>query len=162
MLKYIYLFITLAWLGCLGSIGFFKSSNSYKCLVKMNDYKGKGAYVVTSLINPKGEYEETLYVNGQNDNWFNKIISWKRFYEKKGINIDAISGATIRGGEQQNIFFKVGNDKINTGYKIRFETAVEDQDYYEKDVEFNLSSQNVLIPINGTGFIESIQIQSDF
>ena len=36
----------------------------YKCMIQIKNYKGEGAYVIVSLINPKGDYEKTLYVIG--------------------------------------------------------------------------------------------------
>ena len=34
----------------------------YKCLIQLTNYKGDGAYIVASLINPQGKYEQTLQV----------------------------------------------------------------------------------------------------
>jgi len=98
----------------------FSASNTYKCQIKMKKYSGEGAYIITSLINPEGAYVETLHVCGNDDDWFNEITNWWNFYGKRRNNIDAITGATISGGQQKVVVFEIDNDKINLGYKIRF------------------------------------------
>ena len=35
-------------------------TKKYKCLIQLTNYKGEGAYIVASLINPEGKYEQTL------------------------------------------------------------------------------------------------------
>ena len=32
-------------------------TKKYKCLIQLTNYKGEGAYIVASLINPEGKYE---------------------------------------------------------------------------------------------------------
>ena len=52
----------------------------------------------------------------------------------------------------------IDDDKIDSGYKIRFETAVEDQEYYTDDVEFELTSDSVKSEVEGKGFIRYIRL----
>ena len=47
---------------------------------------------------------------------------------------------------------------LNTGYKIRVETAVEDDEYYKNDVEFELTTENIKNKIKGSGFIRYIRM----
>lgn len=131
---------------------------SYKCMIQMKNYTGEGAYVVISLLNQKGEYVETLYVQGDDDEWYFDITEWWSFQGKKRANIDAITGATISGGERKINVIQIDNDKINAGYKLRFETAVEDQEYYKDDVQFDLTSENLKNKIEGKGFIRYIRM----
>ena len=65
------------------------------------------------------------------------------FLWKKRSDIDAITGATISGGKRSITVIEIDNDKIDQGYRIRFETAVEDQEYYKDDIEFELTSNSV-------------------
>mgnify|MGYP005998882699 FL=1 len=127
-------------------------------MIQMINYTGESAYVVISLINPEGEYEKTLYVQGDDDEWYNTVESWWKFYGKKRSDIDAITGATISGGERAISIIEIDNDKLNKGYKLRFETAVEDQEYYESDVELDLTSENVRNKVEGKGFIRYIRM----
>ncbi|GAB5564948.1 MAG: hypothetical protein Wins2KO_20110 [Winogradskyella sp.] len=138
----------------------FKSDDvsNYKCMIQMTNYTGEGAYIVISLLNPDGEYEETLYVQGDDDEWYFDITEWWNFYGKRRPNIDAITGATISGGERAVSIIKIPNDKLDKGYKIRFETAVEDQEYYADDVEFELTSESVKSKVEGKGFIRYIRM----
>ncbi|NRB58692.1 MAG: DUF2271 domain-containing protein [Winogradskyella sp.] len=138
----------------------FKSDDvsKYKCMIQMTNYTGEGAYIVISLLNPDGEYEETLYVQGDDDEWYFDITEWWNFYGKRRPNIDAITGATISGGERAVSIIKIPNDKLDKGYKIRFETAVEDQEYYADDVEFELTSESVKSKVEGKGFIRYIRM----
>lgn len=135
-----------------------ESSSSYKCMIQMTNYTGEGAYIVISLLNPKGEYEETLYVQGDDDEWYFDITEWWKFQGKVRADIDAITGATISGGERAISVIDIDNDKIDSGYKIRFETAVEDQEYYTDDVEFELTSDSVKSKVEGKGFIRYIRL----
>ena len=131
----------------------------YKCMIQMTNYTGEGAYIVISLINPAGDYEQTLYVQGDDSEWYNTVENWwKKFYGKKRTNIDAITGATISGGGRNVTVIEIDDAKINTGYKIRFETAVEDQKYYTSDVEFPLTSDTVKAKKDGTGFIRYVRM----
>ncbi|SDR76849.1 Predicted protein [Polaribacter sp. KT25b] len=136
----------------------FSESSPYKCMIQMKNYTGEGAYVVVSLLNPKGEYEKTLYVQGDDDEWYFDITEWWTFQGKKRADIDAITGATISGGQRTISVIRIDNDKLNKGYKIRFETAVEDQEYHKDDVEFDLTSENVKSKIEGKGFIRYVRM----
>lgn len=43
---------------------------SYKCMIQMANYTGEKAYVVVSLMNAEGDYVKTLYVQGDDPEWF--------------------------------------------------------------------------------------------
>ena len=48
----------------------------------------------------------------------------------------------------------IQKDAFSKGYKLRFETAVEDNSYYEKDIEIELTSMEDLNKkIQGAGYI---------
>ncbi|KJD31086.1 periplasmic protein, FlgD ig superfamily [Tamlana nanhaiensis] len=153
-------FLTLLGIAVLGLASFtnFTKASKYKCMIQMTNYTGHGAYVVISLINPDGKYEETLYMQGDDDEWFNTLESWWDFYGKKRNNIDAITGETIAGGERTISVLSIDDSKIDAGYSIRFETAVEDDKYFTKDVEFPLTSETVKSKKEGTGFIRYVRM----
>lgn len=129
-----------------------------KCLIQMTNYNGEGAYVVVSLLNPEGTYEETLYVQGKDSEWYSEIHQWWKFYGKHRPDIDAISGATISGGERTITVLQIPENKIDKGYTLRFETSVEDQKYYEADIEFELTSENIRAKKEGKGFIRYVKM----
>lgn len=128
-------------------------------MVQMTNYTGEAAYIVISLIDPKGNYEKTLFVHGDDAQWYNTIEEWwQKFHSKKRSNIDAITGATISGGGRNITVIDIDDSKINAGYKIRFETAVEDQKYHTSDVEFELTSETVKSKQDGKGFIRYVRM----
>lgn len=133
-------------------------TNKYKCMIQMTNYTGEGAYVVVSLINPNGQYEKTLYVQGDDDEWYFDITEWWKFQGKVRADIDAITGATISGGQRAINVLEIEDSKLNKGYKLRFETAVEDQEYYSNDVEFDLTTENVKSKHEGKGFIRYVRL----
>jgi len=133
-------------------------NSKYKCMIQLKNYDGEGAYVIISLLNSEGEYQETLQVLGDDDEWYHEIYDWWSFYGKKRNNIDAITGATISGGQRAIKVIEIENDKLDAGYKLRFETAVEDQEYYTDDVEFELTTENIKSKFEGKGFIRYIRM----
>lgn len=132
-------------------------STKYKCMIQLTNYEGEGAYIVVSLINPQGKYEKTLQVLGDDPEWYSDLPQWWKFYGKRE-TIDAITGATISGGERAIKVIEIEDSKINKGYKIRFETAVEDQKYYATDVEFELTSESVKSKVEGKGYIRYVRL----
>lgn len=129
-----------------------------KCMIQMKNYTGEGAYIVVSLMSPEGDYEETLYVQGKDSEWYSEISEWWKFYGKRRPDIDAISGATISGGERAINALQIPVDKIDKGYSLRFETSVEDQNYYTSDLEFLLTTDNLKVKKEGTGFIRYVRM----
>lgn len=132
--------------------------SKYKCMIQLKNYDGEGAYVVVSILDKEGKYLETLQVLGDDDEWYHEIYQWWDFYGKKRNDIDAVTGATISGGQRAIKVLEIDADKIDAGYKIRFETAVEDQEYYADDVEFELTSENVKNKFEGKGFIRYVRM----
>ena len=51
-------------------------STQYKCLIQMKNYTGEGAYIAISLLDEKGNYEKTLYVHGDDEDWYYDITKW--------------------------------------------------------------------------------------
>ncbi|CVK16118.1 MAG: DUF2271 domain-containing protein [Apibacter sp.] len=132
-------------------------THKYKCLLQMNNYIGEGAYIVVSLISPQGQYEKTLYIMGEDKRWYNTLKEWHKYYSKKK-NIDAKTGASVTGGDRSITTLEIEDSKIDKGYKLRFETAVEDQNYYVKDLEIPLTSQAFSGKISGTGYINYVRL----
>jgi chitinase len=132
---------------------------NYKCLIQLTNYEGEGAYVVVSVLDSDYNYIETLYVQGDDNEWYRDIEEWwKKVYGLKRPELDGIVGETVSGGERKLTVIKIPKDKIDTGYKIRFESAVEDQEYYRDDVEFDLTSQNLKSKMEGKGFIRYVRM----
>ncbi|WP_220760239.1 DUF2271 domain-containing protein [Flavobacterium sp. UMI-01] len=132
-------------------------SSKYKCMLQMANYSGEGAYVVVSLINPKGEYDKTLYVMGDDKKWYKTLKEWHKFYAKKPSNISAITGASVTGGDRSTTTLEIDDSKFNSGYKLRFESAVEDQKYHTIDVEVPLTTAGIAEKTEGKGYIRYVR-----
>lgn len=158
-MKAIFKICAVAVLTLLFSLQAGAQTTKYKCLLQMSNYMGEGAYVVVSLINPKGEYEKTLYVMGDDKKWYNSLKEWYKVYSKKP-NISAKTGASVTGGDRSVTTFEIESSKLNKGYKIRFETAVEDQKYHVDDVEIPLTTEGVLQKTEGKGYIRYVKLSS--
>ena len=116
----------------------------YKCLIQLTNYKGDGAYIVASLINPQGKC-------------YDDLTEWWKVYGKRQ-TIDGITGETISGGERAVKVLTLDENKFDKGYKIRFETAVEDDYYYAKDAEIELKKENLNTKVEGKGYIRYVRL----
>ena len=133
----------------------------YKCMVQMTNYPGEGAYVVVSLIDPNGAYEKTLYMMGPDKKWYKDLKEWNKFQTKKPANISAISGASVSGGDRSVTVLEIEKSKINAGYSLRFESAVENQEYHIKDLQFELTTDNLAKKNEGTGYIRYVRLSAN-
>ena len=154
--KYLLIVLTLAF----SAFAFKKgtSYDSYKCMMQMLNYQGEGAYIVISLMDSDGKYVETLNVRGDDEEWYEEIPSWWKYFKKNKVTLDAITGATLAGGDRSVSILDIYKDKIDAGYKLRFETCVEHGDYNETDLEVDLTSENLTGKFEGKGYIRYIRI----
>ena len=143
---------------CLLSFQATAQTSKYKCMLQMSNYVGEGAYVVVSLINAKGEYEKTLYVKGDDKKWQKTLKEWHKFQSKKKENISAKTGASVTGGDRSITTIEIEDTKINKGYKLRFETSVEDQKYYVNDIEIPLTAEGLAAKTEGKGYIRYVRL----
>ncbi|REG98423.1 DUF2271 domain-containing protein [Flavobacterium aquicola] len=133
-------------------------TSKYKCMLQMSNYTGEGAYVVVSLINAKGEYDKTLYVMGDDKKWYKTLKEWHKFYSQKPTDISAKTGASVTGGDRSMTTLEIEDSKINKGYKLRFETSVEDQKYYVTDLEIPLTTEGIADKTEGKGYIRYVRL----
>jgi hypothetical protein len=131
---------------------------SYKCMIQMANYTGEYAYVVVSLMNPNGDYVKTLYMQGDDPEWYPDLKNWWAFSHSINEDIDAVTGATVGNGERNIISLVVDASQIDSGYKIRFESAVENQEYHKVDAEIKLNSATIRNKVDGKGYIRYIRM----
>ncbi len=136
----------------------FAQAAKYKCMIQMNAYEGEKAYVVISLINPSGAYEKTLAVLGSDKQWYNTIKEWYKFQSKTKEKLNAVTGASIGGGDRAMRTLDIDEIKFNKGYKLRFESAVEEQKYHTADVEIPLTKEAITEKANGKGYIKLVKL----
>ncbi|WP_336664214.1 DUF2271 domain-containing protein [Elizabethkingia meningoseptica] len=133
-------------------------TSKYKCMLQMVNYNGEKAYIVVSLINPKGGYEKTLYVMGPDKKWYDTLKEWYKHQGKSNVKLNAITGASVAGGDRSITTFAIEDKFLNKGYKIRFESAVEDQKYNVTDAEIPLTTDGVTAKTEGKGYIRYIKL----
>lgn len=141
----------------MSSVNSFAQTSKYRCMLQMSSYVGDGAYIVVSLVDSKGTYEKTLYVMGEDKKWYNSLKEWYKVYSKKP-NINAKTGASISGGDRSITTFEIEDSKLNKGYKLRFESAVEDQKYHVNDVEIPLTTEALAEKTEGKGYIKYVRL----
>lgn len=133
-------------------------SSKYKCMLQMSNYMGEGAYIVVSLVNAKGEYVKTLYVMGDDKKWYKTLKEWHKFYAKKPENLSAKTGASVTGGDRSTTTIEIEDAKINKGFKLRFETAVEDHKYHTTDIEIPLTTEGIASKTEGNNYIRYVRL----
>lgn len=124
----------------------------------MTSYEGEAAYVIVSLINPKGGYEKTLSVLGTDKQWYNTLKEWYKFQNKSKEKLSAVTGASVGGGDRAMRTIEIDDSKMNKGYKLRFESAVEEQKYHVSDVEIPLTTTAITERANGKGYIRLVKL----
>nr|WP_297309600.1 DUF2271 domain-containing protein [uncultured Flavobacterium sp.] len=140
------------------SIQAFAQTSKYKGMLQMTNYNGLEAYVVVSLVDSKGNPEKTLYMMGPDKKWYNGFKEWFAKLSNKKENLNAITGASIAGGDRSTFTFTIDETKINKGYKIRFESAVEDQKNYTNDLEIPFTTEDITKKTDGTGYIRYVKL----
>ena len=151
-------FLKIFTLGILLSFAFGANAQTskYKCMLQMNAYTGEEAYIAVSLINAKGNYEKTLYVMGRDSKWYNGFKEWFKFFSKTK-KVNAKTGASVAGGDRSLVNLEIEDSVVDKGYKLRFETSVEDQKYYKSDVEIPLTTEALSGKADGQGYIKYIR-----
>jgi hypothetical protein len=132
--------------------------SNYKCMIQMTSYEGEAAYIVVSLINPAGRYEKTLSVLGTDKQWYNTLKDWYKFQTKSKEKLSAVTGASVGGGDRAMRTLAIEDSKLNKGYKLRFESAVEEQKYHLHDVEIPLTTAALTERADGKGYIRMVKL----
>lgn len=161
MIRYIKHLLLLLFIAASATHADAQSSTKYKCMIQLNNYTGPGSYIVVSLIDKNDSYEKTLYVMGDDKKWYPDLKSWHEAYKKKPTNIDAITGASVTGGDRTVVTLDIDHSKMNADYKIRFESAVEHKPYYQKDAEVPLTTEGLSAKTAGKGYIRYVRFSGN-
>lgn len=136
-----------------------KQKTQYKCLIQMVNYSGEGAYVVVSVLDTDNNYVKTLQVMGDDTDWYSDITTWWAFQKTRSLSeIDAISGETLTGGERATFILNIDEKWMNKGYKLRFETAVEELSYTDDDLEIPLDTKSIRKKHEGKELIRYVRL----
>ncbi|MEL6718395.1 MAG: DUF2271 domain-containing protein [Bacteroidota bacterium] len=135
------------------------TTQTYKCMVQLKNYRGHGAYIVVSVLNKDKEYVKTLRVLGDDEEWYPDLSEWWAFRSQDDKpNIDGITGATIAGGERSIFVLEIDEALIVEGNSLRFETAVEDQEYHSVDLEVPMTKESLSGTFEGSGYIRYVRM----
>lgn len=136
----------------------YAQQSKYKCMIQMTGYQGLKAYVVVSLVDAKGNYEKTLAVLGPDKQWYNTLTEWYKFQNSSKEKINGLTGASIGGGDRAVKTFEIESSKMNKGYTIRFESAVEHQKYHKIDVEVPVTDAGITERVEGEGYVRFVKL----
>ena len=159
-MKPILLSINLIVFGLL-SISNSQNSEEYielKCMVQMTNYQGEGAYVIISHLNEAKRYQQTLSICGDDPEWYHEIESWWNYFGREEREVDAITGATLSGGQRRVITLRIPSDQIKEGDILRFETAVENQSYHPSELDLNLADAQQGLKAEGKEYIRYVRL----
>lgn len=134
-------------------------TSQYKCMIQLTNYTGEGAYIVVSVLDKDGNYLQSLQVLGDDEEWYPDLTDWWDYFTKNNKpDIDAITGATIAGGERSLFVLSIADELLNAGNILRFETAVEDQKYVKEDVQLPLTAATLSGKFEGSGYIRYVRM----
>lgn len=126
-------------------------------LVQLGEYDGEKAYFSLYLIDPDGRYDSTLWVSGDEVKYHPDLPRWFRYLSRNPQEIDAVTGASTGAGDRAVLTIEIDESLIDAGYSLRVETAVEDQENYDEDVEVELTTDNQGDKFEGTGYVRYIR-----
>ncbi len=135
------------------------ATQKYKCMIQLTNYTGEGAYIIVSVVDAENNYLKTLRILGEDEEWYQDLVSWWKFYEQGSRpELDGITGATIAGGERSIFVLDIDEALIDSGNQLRFETAVEHQKYVEEDLQIPLTKQSLSGKFEGSEYIRYVRI----
>lgn len=126
-------------------------------LVQLHDYEGDEAYFSLYLVDPAGRYVRTLWVSGDEDRWYPDQPRWWKYLGRAPQDLDAVTGASTAPGDRTVIRVDLEDDILDSGYKVRLDTSVEDQQNFPLDVETPLDSALHGDKIPGTGYVRYLR-----
>ena len=129
-----------------------------RCMIQMKNYDGEGAYIAVGLVDENGDYLKTLHIVGDDDEWYYELEEWWRFHGRKRAPVDGITGPTIAGGERTTFVFQLEAEDLNKGYGIRFESGVENEGYYPREIVVPLDTDIPDEKLECDGFIRYVRL----
>lgn len=127
-------------------------------MVQLINYEGDKAYFSMYLVNPKGRFEKTLYVSGTEQRWYEEgLPRWWKYKVRAEENVDGITGASTGNGDRLITKIEIDDSMIDAGYKIRVATSVEDIANTPKDVEFELTTENIRKKLVGNTYVRYVR-----
>ncbi len=115
-------------------------------------------YYVIYLADNKGKFVRTLQLFGYNLSYAKTLRGWYRNATRAGEDIDALSGASLRGGEEFVGDFDIDNTHISQGYKLILETSSENLGNKRQEIVITLDANKKVQQIMGTSHTDSVTV----
>ena len=130
-------------------------------LVQLNEYDGDEAYFSLYLVDPNDRFVRTLWVSGDEERWYPEQPRWWKYVGRAQEDLLAITGASTASGDRSVIRINLEPEVLDSGYSVRVDTSVEDQQNYPLDVDATLTvaAQGEKIP--GTGYVRYLRFKWD-
>jgi hypothetical protein len=94
---------------------------------------------------------------GPEKKWHDTLKQWYKADGKKA-KLNGVTGASVAGGDRSIFTFSVDDKFLNKGYKIRFESALEDQKYHVSDAEIPFTTAGIAEKAEGKGYIRYVKL----
>lgn len=122
----------------------------------LQDYRGDGAYLAIYLADANGSYSRTLWVAGAKHKYYKHLLEWSRGGGNKATEYDGLTGASVSSGASLTVHAVIDDALIDAGYKIRIDSAVEDQREHRIDAELPLTRVGAGKPVSGRGYVKTL------
>lgn len=122
---------------------------------QLADYRGNGAYLAIYLTDSKGAYKGTLWIAGQDSEYYKHLRGWARGSRMDRAEYDGLTGASITSGRTLKMTLNLDDSLIDSGHQVRVDTAVEDRRDNRADVVTPLTSEGAGKPVSGRGYVKS-------
>jgi hypothetical protein len=121
-----------------------------------------GAYAVIYLVDAEGKYRTTVWVSGTTPRYYAQFRHWWRAIDvadlDRAVEVDGKTGASLRRGEVQELSADLAEDLFDAGYVLRIDSTLYEGRDYATDVAVPLSAGAAGVPVDGRGYVASLQV----
>jgi hypothetical protein len=136
----------------------FSQARQLTVQVQIKNYEGESSYSALYLVNPSGRYEQTLWVSGTEEKYYEEGLGrWWKYLSRKPQPIDGVTGASTAAGDRYLVKVEVPDTVFSEGYSLRVETSVEDQENHSVDIEVPISPDTENQKLPGQGWVSFLR-----
>jgi len=107
------------------------------------------------LTDSKGAYQGTLWIAGQDSEYYKHLRGWARGSGMDRAEYDGLTGASITSGRTLKMTLNLDDSLIDSGHQVRVDTAVEDMRDNRADVVTPLTTEGAGKAVSGRGYVKS-------
>lgn len=122
---------------------------------QLSDYRGDGAYLAIYLTDSKGAYQGTVWIAGQDSDYYKHLRGWARGSRMDRAEYDGLTGASITSGRTLKMTLNLDDSLIDSGHQVRVDTSVEDMRDNRADVVTPLTTDGAGKTVSGRGYVKS-------